>query len=144
MYLELEELVKVFFFLMAPLFHKSNKFCDIAFQWAKLHLFLSVTHILFACWCDKSICFMTLSRVLWLYIIYLLALWRAADAAVATFIFAEKKGKSVYFLMLTNVRKQKSKHESFSVKHVCLSVVLTAVSVLIQYLHNGKVKETAE
>lgn len=42
---------------------------------------------------------------------YLLALWKTADAAVATFLFAGKREIHV-FLIRTNVRKYKRKHES--------------------------------
>lgn len=71
----LKNLVKCLFCLCYFLF-QSNKSCDIASQRAKPHLFLSVTPILFAFWCNKSICFMPLSKVLWPYIMYSLAFGR--------------------------------------------------------------------
>lgn len=108
-------------------------------QWAALHLFPSVAHILFTCWCDESICFVTLSGVLCLGAVYWSALWEVADAAVETFLFfflftgkKKKKKREIHvFLIHTNVRKQKSKHESPLLWRVLLSAMLTAAFLLI-------------
>lgn len=78
---------------MCSSFQYQHKHCYVVFQWAEPHLFPSVMHILFTCWWDESICFVALSDVLWLYLMYLLALPKVADAAVETFFFFfEKKG----------------------------------------------------
>lgn len=119
-------------------------------QWAALHLFPSVAHILFTCWCDESICFVTLSGVLCLGAVYWSAWWEVADAAVETFLFfflftgkKKKKKKEIHvFLIHTNVRKQKSKHESpFCGVCCCLPCWLQH---FYWYVHKGKMKETAE
>lgn len=72
-------------------------------QWAALHLFPSVAHILFTCWCDESICFVTLSGVLCLGAVYWSAWWEVADAAVETFLF---------FFLFTGKKKKKKKRDS--------------------------------
>lgn len=68
--------------------------------------------------------------------------WKVADAVFVTFIFVEKRG--IAFWILTNVRKQKSEHESFSVKFVSLAAVLTDWVMLCWYILYGIKKDAAE
>lgn len=107
-------------------------------QWAALHLFPSVAHILFTCWCDESICFVTLSGVLCLGAVYWSAWWEVADAAVETFLF---------FFLFTGKKKKKKRDSCFFNPYKCqktekqtwipflwrvlLSAMLTAAFLLI-------------
>lgn len=107
-------------------------------QWAALHLFPSVAHILFTCWCDESICFVTLSGVLCLGAVYWSALWEVADAAVETFLFffihREKKKKKKRDSCFFNPYKcQKTEKQTWIpfLWRVLLSAMLTAAFLLI-------------
>lgn len=80
-------------------------------QWAVLHLFPSVAHILFTCWCDESICFVTLSGVLCLGAVYWSALWEVADAAVETFLF--------FFFFIHREKKKKKRDSCFFNPYKC-------------------------
>lgn len=110
-----------------------------------LHLFPSVAHVFSTCWCDKSICFVTLSGVLWLSIMYLSALCKAADAAVATFFIRWEKKKKGDSCIFNTYKCQETEKASMNFFHWSMCCCLRCwLQYFCWYVCNCKIKETAE